>query len=97
MARRFDGPKTAVADQHIPIDLEEVGEELEGDHVDDVLQRCEAISQSLKSVLGGSLATDRVSSLEAPPIVSHEALIEACGNAARYLKRCRKNPMQSDY
>lgn len=55
-----------------------------------MLQRCEAISQSLKSVLGGSVVTDRVSSLEAPPIVSHEALIEACGDAARYLKRCCK-------
>ena len=57
------------------MDLAEVGEELEGDHVDDVLQRCEAISQSLKGLLGGSNVTDRVSTLDAAPMVSHEALI----------------------
>lgn len=79
------------------MDLAEVGEELEGDHVDDVLQRCEAISQSLKGLLGGSNVTDRVSTLDAAPMVSHEALIEACGNAAKYLKRycCRKNPCKT--
>lgn len=77
----------AVTDQGAAIDLANVGEELEADHVDDVLQRCEAISQSLRSVLGGSTVTDRVSSVDAAPMVSHEALIEACGDAARYLKR----------
>ncbi len=70
-----------------------MGEELETDHVDDVLQRCEAISQSLKNVLGGSVVTDRVSSLEAAPMVSHDALIDACGDAARYLKRYRSRSL----
>ncbi len=40
-------------------DLAEMGEELEADHVDDVLQRCEAISANLRSALGGAQVTDR--------------------------------------
>lgn len=41
-------------------DLAETGEELEADHVDDVLQRCEAISANLRRALGGAqITTDR--------------------------------------
>ncbi|BDA41342.1 probable SWI/SNF-related matrix-associated actin-dependent regulator [Coccomyxa sp. Obi] len=73
-------------DQGGAVDLAEVGEESETDHVDDVLHRCEAISQNLRSVLGGKSVTDRVSSLDTTPMVTHEALVAACGDAAKYLK-----------
>ncbi|CAL8461937.1 g1468 [Coccomyxa elongata] len=73
-------------DQGEAVDLPEEGEESETDHADDVLQRCEAISQNLRSVLGGKSVTDRVSSPDTTPMVTHEALIAACGDAAKYLK-----------
>ncbi len=79
-------------DQGGAIDLAEVGEESDTDHVDDVLQRCEAISQSLRSVLGGKSVTDRVSSLDTTPMVTQEALVAACGDAAKYLKRYGQTP-----
>jgi hypothetical protein len=48
-----------LAGEGAAVDLAEVGEELEADHVDEVLQRCEAISANLRSALGGVAVTDR--------------------------------------
>lgn len=76
-----------LTDQGGAVDLAEEGVESETDHADDVLQRCEAISQNLRSLLGGKSVTDRVSSLDTTPMVTHEALVAACGNAAKYLKK----------
>lgn len=41
------------------MDLAEAGEQLEGPAIDDVLQRCEAISAKLRSLLGEARVGDR--------------------------------------
>ena len=41
------------------MDLAETGEQLEGAAIDEVLQRCEAISANLRSLLGEARVTDR--------------------------------------
>ncbi|KAK9819591.1 hypothetical protein WJX72_000080 [[Myrmecia] bisecta] len=92
-----DGPATAARRMLVDLtqdedaepvdDLEEVGEELQADHLDDVLQKCAGISDKLRSVLGGTQG-DRYAAVDESPatMVTHEQLVRACGDAARYFK-----------
>ncbi|CAK0783636.1 hypothetical protein CVIRNUC_006835 [Coccomyxa viridis] len=67
------------------VDLAEEPEDAAEDGADHVLDRCEAIAGSLRQLLGQHQAAQGASSAEAV-MVTHEALISACGEAVRCFK-----------